>query len=162
MRIHPNAVGNLLRSLEGDWEGSGVGEYPTIETFHYRETMSIWALTQDALRYEQQTWRVASEGEVPSHHEIGFLGAADDGTLTMTSAHGLDRLEAMTGHVRESPWGLVLTLTSTSFAHDERMIKSWRKWVVTSNHIHYDMGMATESTPEGAHHLSADLFRLST
>lgn len=153
----------LLLTLVGEWAGSGVGEFPTIERFEYRESFSVRAVGERTLQYQQLTRRATENGEVvPSHHEIGFLGLAETGSITLTSAHGLDRLEAMDGELRESADGFVVTFASTSLAHDERMIRSWREWAVQSDHLHYDMGMATRSTPNGAHHLSADLYRTST
>ena len=68
----------------------------------------------------------------------------------------------MAGSLVEEQDHLVVKLTSTSLAHDERMISSWRTLIVMRNHLHYDMGMATKSTPRGAHHLSADLYRKPT
>jgi hypothetical protein len=152
----------LLRGLEGDWTGSGEGKFPTIDDFAYTETLSVRPISTNTLQYEQKTWRVTGDGEVPSHHEIGFFGVGDDQSISMTSAHGLDRVEVMSGLIRETAGGFHLALASTSLAHDERMISSWRELILTTDHLHYDMGMATKSTPDGAHHLSADLYRVST
>jgi hypothetical protein len=153
----PGDAWAALQRLVGDWEGAGVGEFPTIETFDYRETLTVRALGGMTLQYAQRTWRRSAAEYVASHQEIGYIGVDDDGSIVMTSAHGLDRLEAMRGNLHLLPEGLTLDLTSTSLAHDERMINSWRRWEIRGDHFHHDMGMATTSTPEGVHHLSADL-----
>ena len=151
-----------MQSLTGNWAGVGRGEFPTIDDFEYKEALAIRTLSPDTWQYEQKTWRTTADGEMPSHHEIGFIGVEDQETITMASAHGLDKVEVMAGRFEETSDGFKLILASTSLAHDERMISSWRTWTLTADHLHYDMGMATKSTPNGAHHLSADLYRVST
>lgn len=32
---------NLLKLLDGEWAGTGLGGYPTIESFEYLETLSF-------------------------------------------------------------------------------------------------------------------------
>ncbi len=151
---------SLLESLVGAWEGVGVGEFPTIDTFHYREKLTIRATAKGSLQYEQTTWRIADDGELPSHHELGFIGIDEGSSIVMMSVQGLDRLEALRGDIDGTLLEFALSLTSTALAGDDRMISSWRRWAVSSNQLHYDMGMATRSVPNGSHHLSADLDRV--
>ena len=157
-----NAVWNLLRTLVGTWEGKGAGRFPTIDDFRYREVLEITDGYDDLLlHYKQTTWRVTDHGESGSHVETGFIGVAEDGTVEITAAEALDRVEVLTGSVTVSDDGLFLDVESSLIAHDPRMIRSWRTIVFDTERLTYTMGMATTAVPDGDAHLAAELIRVS-
>lgn len=77
----------------------------------------------------------------------------------MLNAQGSDRVEVLLGQARVSNGVFSIDFASVSLAHDERMIKSWRKLHIDGDELRYTMGMATTSVPDGALHLTAHLTR---
>lgn len=152
----------MLQTLIGTWEGTGAGQFPTINAFSYREVLEISGDYEALLlHYKQRTWRLTDEGEVESHKETGFIGVTEDGVVEITSSQGLDRVEVLRGEVSTSDAGFTLDVKSVSIAHDPRMIRSWRSMVFDTERLTYTMGMATTAVPEGAVHLQAELKRVS-
>ncbi len=91
-----------LRKLAGVWIGTGVGEFPTLDTFTYRERFEIAEHGARVLNYLQETWRNVDGEEVGSHIETGFITLADDGTVEVLNAQGSDRVEVLSGHAEVS------------------------------------------------------------
>lgn len=154
-----DAVG-MLQTLIGTWEGTGAGQFPTMNDFGYREVLEIGGDYEAALlHYKQQTWRLTEGGEAESHTEAGFIGLTDEGTVEITSSQALDRVEVLRGALSPTDSGFSLDVESVSIAHDPRMIRSWRSIVVSADRLSYTMGMATTAVPDGANHLEAELTR---
>lgn len=151
-----------LSRLVGTWEGSGKGEFPTIDSFSYRELLEVSEVVAGArLHYLQRTWRTNVQPEVPSHVETGFISVTDEGGIELLNSQGSDRVEALLGTVADADDGLVLDFTSRSLADDERMVDSWRTWTVRDDELSYTMGMRTTAVPTGSSHLAATLRRTS-
>jgi hypothetical protein len=148
-----------LRKLAGVWVGTGVGEFPTLDSFTYRERFEIAERRARVLNYLQETWRNVDSEEVGSHIETGFITLADDGTVEVLNAQGSDRVEVLSGHAEVSGSVVSIDLESVALANDERMISSWRKLQIDGDELSYTMGMATNSVPKGATHLTARLTR---
>ena len=69
--VRDRVVEEVVAEL-GTWEGVGEGQYPTIDSFRYREITSIVERTDHpALLIEQRTWKETPLGEVVSHWEVG-------------------------------------------------------------------------------------------
>ena len=151
----------MLHKLIGTWEGSGSGQFPTIDDFRYREGLEITGDYHGAiLHYNQRTWRrLTDDGEAESHVETGFIGLTDEGTVEITSSQGLDRVEVLRGALSPGDPGFSIDLESISISHDSRMIRSWRSIVLGAERLSYTMGMATTAVPDGADHLKAELTR---
>ncbi len=150
----------MLHKLIGTWEGSGSGQFPTINDFEYREVLEISGDYDGALlHYKQRTWRLTDDGEAESHVETGFIGLTDDGTVEITSSQALDRVEVLRGKLSSTADGFSIDVESVSIAHDPRMIRSWRSIVLGAERLSYTMGMATTAVPDGGSHLTAELRR---
>lgn len=149
-----------LLKLVGTWEGTGRGEFPTLEPFEYREVLEIDRGPEaPLLHYRQQTWRDKEGREAGSHAETGFISLDEDDQVKVLNAEGSDRVEVLGGQATMQDGVLVLNLESIVLAHDERMIRSWREIELDGDVLRYTMGMATTRVPEGARHLTARLTR---
>lgn len=66
----------LIDSMEGIWEGTGTGSYPTIDNFSYDERVTLTRLpAKPVLSYSQRTMSPTGE---PLHSESGFYRFEDD------------------------------------------------------------------------------------
>lgn len=155
---------DLLQILAGDWSGAGTGEYPTIESFEYLETLRFTlneAGTQ--LHYEQKTNRrnFGQTDYVQSHWETGFIRLLSDDQVEIANVQSGGRVEVLTGPIEAGPSGLVLALRSILLANDPRMQESTRRITVSGDTLHYVMHMQTTKVPQLALHLEATLQRQS-
>ena len=74
-----------LAFLLGTWRGEGTGEYPTIEPFTYRETVTFDHAGDAWFSYIQESW--TPDGK-PLHFERGFLRPGNaDGDVEFVLAH---------------------------------------------------------------------------
>lgn len=151
----------FLDWLAGVWHGTGTLEYPTIDTYPYREVFTVRMLDRGwPLHYVQETWKLLAQTEAPSHVETGFITAEDDGSVTFLNAQGPDRVEVLRG--RLTPTGnraWELELASTVHGHDPRMRSSTRSITLDGDSLSYSMSMATDRVEVPTLHLSARLTR---
>lgn len=151
-----------LRLLAGQWQGEGFGEYPTIASFKYLETLRF---TLDEARpllgYVQYTRRFNHEvGDyVPSHWETGYLRWLEADRIEMANAQLGGRVEVMAGTIQETATGLMARLRSTHFANDERMAGATRTFTLEGDTLHYSMNMQTTKVPDLLLHVEATLQR---
>lgn len=153
---------DLLKLLAGQWQGEGSGEYPTIASFDYRESLHFTLdEARPLLRYVQDTRRFKSEvGDfVPSHMEIGYLRWLEDDRVEMVNAQIGGRVEVMAGTIEETAAGLMLHLHSTHFANDERMGAATRTFTLAGDALRYTMNMQTTKVPDLILHVEATLRR---
>ena len=152
---------NILYVLLGEWSGTGRGEFPTIESFEYIETLSFATDGRPLLHYEQKTKR-RRNGEtdyVPSHWESGFIRLLPDGEIELTCAQNGGRLEKLTGSIEETATGLILHLKSADFLNDARMLETSRTITVEEARLHYTQNMHTNAVATLTFHLEAKLER---
>ena len=155
-------MNDLLKTLAGEWKGAGLGEYPTITSFEYLETLRITLHGGgEHLFYEQKTRRRSGEQQdyVPSHWESGFIRLLPNNQVEIANAQIGGRVEVMIGTMEETPAGLVLRLRSTHQANDARMEEATRMITVKGDTLHYTMNMRTTKNPNLAMHLEATLQR---
>jgi hypothetical protein len=77
--LHPNL--QALAPLLGVWQGSGSGEYPTIEPFDYLEEVTFSHVGKPFLVYGQKT-KAAADG-APLHAETGYLRVPRPGQVEL-------------------------------------------------------------------------------
>jgi len=145
--------------LVGTWVGEGKGEYPTIESFSYREEITFSPVpTKGFLAYQQKTWK--SDTDQPLHSESGYLRPADGGVeLVLAQPTGLVELHngAISGDETSHRIDFVSTLvTGTPTAVDVTAVE--RSIEVTGDSLTYRMRMRAVGQPL-THHLAATLTR---
>jgi hypothetical protein len=160
MDNHPDIA--LLGFLIGAWEGSGVGIYPTIDDFSYREEISFVAPPgKPFLHYSQRTWRAEGHPEAgtPLHTECGYVRPVEGGGAELVIAQPSGIVEVHSGTV---------TGTSVNFTSDlvaktrtAKEVKSVdRRIKVDGDHLSYEMCMGAVGQPHQLH-LTATLNRLA-
>ncbi len=153
---------DLLGLLVGKWEGKGFGQYPTIASFEYLETLRFTLHeARPLLGYVQNTRRFDGEvGDyVPSHWETGYLRWLEGNWVDMANAQIGGRVEVMEGTIEGTAAGLILQLQSTHFANDERMADATRTFTLEGDTLRYSMHMKTTKVPHLAMHVEATLQR---
>ena len=75
-------MNDALARVEGTWSGEGGGSFPTIDSFVYRETLTIERRDKTSLFFVQKSVRATPAGTawVTSHRESGFILQLDNDT----------------------------------------------------------------------------------
>ena len=147
---------NPLERLSGRWVGEGVGDYPTIEPFTYREVLEIATAPGRPLA----TWRsTTTDGPTgaPRHSEVGFLRAVGDGVeLVLSHGFGVTEISVATpddpGTYRFESVSVVCSPSAKAVDAVVRTI------TVDGDVLEYDTSMAAVGVAM-THHLSARLVR---
>jgi THAP domain-containing protein 4 len=146
-----------LADLVGTWRGSGTARFPTIETAAYREELSVgWNAVEPLLHFEQRTWWKDDE---PLHWESGFVIADEAGVFTMTNSQNNGRVEVLKGGLEEAHGRFELSLASTHFGNDSRMVAATRRLVLEGSTLRYTVAMTTDRVAILSPHLEATLRR---
>lgn len=147
-----------LAFLLGTWSGRGHGEYPTIESFDYDETISFGHVGKPFLVYGQRTTAVADGS--PMHAESGYL-RLPGGRAELVLAHPSGIVEIEEGTFTPSATGGVLELVTT-FVHGTSTAKRVdglrRRFEIDGDILRYRVAMAAVGV-EMVHHLDAELHR---
>ncbi len=151
-----------LADLVGSFEGDGVGDYPTIERFDYRERITFEHVGKPVLAYEQRTWDPGAG--TPMHGERGYLRPAGDGHVELTVAHVFGITELQEGTLETGQDGrslLRLGSTCLGVATTAKAVgRVSRVLRFDADRVDYDLWMAYADVPE-THHLAATLWRVS-
>ena len=156
--LHPQLID--VETLLGTWSGSGRGEYPTIDSFEYFETVTFDHVGKPFLAYAQRT-RAVTTG-LPMHAESGYWRFPVPGLVEVVLSHptGINEIEQGTITVTQSGVieielvSKVITRTTTAKAVTELE----RTLTIDGDVLDYSVRMAAVGLPL-QHHLSARLVR---
>lgn len=163
MMSHKSIISHQPFSLlEGTWTGEGRGEYPTITSFEYRETLTFTRRDETSLAYEQRTQKrydVNSEFLV-SHWESGFIRVLESGELEMVNAQSGGRSEVLIGRIEALGTTTRIYFVSKALTNDPRMICTARTFQLEGDTLRYEMKMQTTRVDRLTSHLKITLHRL--
>jgi hypothetical protein len=97
--VHPDL--GPLEFLLGRWEGTGVGGYPTIESFQFGQEVSFAHNGKPFLIYASRTWRLDEEGQIglPLGTETGYWRPRPDHQVEVMLAHPTGIVEIYLGEI---------------------------------------------------------------
>lgn len=150
----------MLAPLLGTWEGSGTGEYPTIEGFSFDESVTFTHVGKPFVAYSQRT-RHRDSGQ-PMHAESGYLRVPAPGSIEIVMAQPTGLAEIYEGAVIGGDVPLVIDVRSTSIGSTrsaKEVTITERTISVTGDELHYTFRMAAVGQPL-QHHLAASLRRI--
>jgi hypothetical protein len=151
--LHPDMA--PLAVLIGRWSGQGHGEYPTIDSFDYEETVSFSHVGKPFLAYTQQTKR--SIGGQPLHAETGYWRMAAPDGVELVVAHPTGVVEIAEGSIAGNIIRLRSAVALTKTAKEVTGVE--RDFTIGEDALHYSVRMAAVGQPL-THHLAATLHRI--
>jgi hypothetical protein len=97
--LHPDLA--PLAFLLGQWEGAGVGGYPTIESFQFGQELVFSHNGKPFLSYTSRTWLLDADGHLgrPLATEAGFWRPQPDGRVELLVAHPTGITEIYLGEI---------------------------------------------------------------
>jgi hypothetical protein len=156
--LHPDLA--HLAPLVGIWEGTGVGDYPSIEAFAYAERVELTHGGRPFLAYRQQTRRAGDHPDagLPLHAETGYVRPVGSDGLEWVIAQPTGIVEIHEGTIagtRIELTGRVVAGTSTA----KEVATVERRLTVEGDELRYEVWMAAVGL---AHqwHLTAELHRV--
>ena len=155
------AFNSPIHLLTGTWTGAGRGEFPTVTSFDYRETLTFTRRDEKTLAYEQRTQkRYDGQTEwLESHWEFGFIRILESGELEMTSAQ-IGRVEVLAGKIETQDNITRIHFVSKTITNDPRMVSSTRRFELEGDTLLYEMQMQTTKVDSSVTHLRAELKRM--
>ena len=157
--ITPSQVFSLL---EGTWIGEGRGEYPTVRSFDYSETLIFSRRDETTLAYEQRT-RKCYDGQTDwlvSHWENGFIRMLESGELELVNAQSGGRTEILIGIAEPISNLIRIHFKSSAITNDPRVICTERVFELEGDTLRYEMGMQTIKVERLMPHLKITLRRI--
>ena len=166
--LHPNLA--TVAPLLGTWTGRGHGEYPTIPSFDYVETISFGHVGKPFLAYTQRTQAATPDedgggGGMPLHAESGFWRFPSEGRVELVLAHPTGIAELDEGTITVDDDGtIVIDVASTTVALSstaKSVVAIERTFRLHGDQIDYTLRMAAVGQPL-QHHLAATLTRVES
>ena len=161
MNDKPTTTPQLLTLLAGTWTGEGRGEFPTVTSFDFRETLTFTRRDEKTLAYEQRAQKLYDRQTewLPSHWENGFIRMLEDGQLEMVSAQ-IGRAEVLIGTIETMDNLIRIHFVSRAILNDPRMVSSARTLELEGDTLRYEMEMHTTRVNESTPHLRGILQRV--
>jgi hypothetical protein len=161
MNKNPANAHQLFTLLEGTWAGEGRGQFPTVNSFDYRETLIFARRDEKTLAYEQRTQK-RYDGQTEwlvSHWENGFIRILENGELELTSAQ-IGRTEVLIGFIESFDTLFRIHFVSKTITNDSRMLSSARTLELQGDTLRYKMEMQTTAVDRLMSHLRIELRRV--
>jgi len=161
MSNNPATTHQLFTFLQGTWKGEGRGQFPTVTSFDYRESLVFTLRDEKTLAYEQRTQkRFDGQTEwLESHWENGFIRILENGELELTSAQ-IGRTEVLVGSTESIGAVFRIYFVSKTITNDPRMISSARTFEMEGDTLRYEMEMQTTTVERLMSHLKIGLMRV--
>jgi hypothetical protein len=157
--LHPDVA--VLALLIGTWEGSGSGEYPTVDDFSYEESITFGHNGRAVVAYTQRTRHPVTG--VPMHAESGYLRVPRPGSIEIVMAQPTGVVEVYEGAIVGDRAALVIDVRSHAIASTrtaKEVSLTERTITVSGDELQYTFRMAAVGQPL-QHHLSARLHRVA-
>ena len=162
MNDRQSADGQFLNLLEGNWSGSGRGQFPGVNSFAFRETLTVTRRDEKTLAYEQRTQKLY-DGQteyLPSHWENGFISILENGDLQLVNIQIGGRNEVLVGKIELLDHIYRIHFVSKVINNDPRMVSSARTFELESDTLGYEMEMHTTKVDRSTQHLRIVLQRI--
>lgn len=161
MELHPDLV--RVGALLGTWTGRGHGEYPTIESFDYVETVTFGHVGKPFLAYGQRTRRLfdGDEPGPPLHAETGYWRFPTEDRVEVVLSHPFGIVEVDVGSIVVDGATVRIELTSSELAATptaKSVTQVERTFKIDGDALEYSVRMAAVGQPL-QHHLAARLTR---
>jgi hypothetical protein len=149
----------LFARLEGTWEGEGRGQYPTINSFDYRETLILTRRDEKSLAYDQRAQK-RYDGQTEyliSHWENGFIRILENEELELVNTQSSGRIEVLIGTIEMIDTLIRIHFLSKALTNDSRVVSSARIFELEGDSLRYEMEMQTTEVHRLTHHLKITL-----
>jgi hypothetical protein len=149
-----------LAWLIGEWEGAGVVGYPTIESAHFGQEISVTHDGRPFLEWQSRTWLLDEEGNKvrPLARELGFWRPLENNEVELLLTHPTGIVEMY--HGTTSPAKIELRTDSVVRSpHAKEYNAAARMYGLVNSNLMWVMDMAAVGQPLQSH-VSAELKRV--
>ncbi|MDF2091641.1 MULTISPECIES: FABP family protein [unclassified Knoellia] len=149
-----------LAWLIGEWEGAGVVGYPTIESAHFGQEISVTHDGRPFLEWQSRTWLLDEEGNKvrPLARELGFWRPLENNEVELLLTHPTGIVEMY--HGTTSPAKIELRTDSVIRSpHAKEYNAAARMYGLVNSNLMWVMDMAAVGQPLQSH-VSAELKRV--
>lgn len=153
----------VFDQLEGTWKGEGRGQFPSVTSFQFRETLIFTRRDEKTLAYEQRTQKLydGQTDYLQSHWENGFISILENGDLQMVNIQIGGRNEILVATVESLEDKFRIHFVSKVLNNDARMISSARIFELQGDLLSYEMEMQTTKVDRSTPHLKIALQRVT-
>lgn len=149
-----------LAWLIGEWEGAGVVGYPTIESAHFGQEISVTHDGRPFLEWQSRTWLLDEQGNKvrPLARELGFWRPLENNEVEFLLTHPTGIVEMY--HGTTSPAKIELRTDGVIRSpHAKEYNAASRMYGLVNSNLMWVMDMAAVGQPLQSH-VSAELKRV--